>query len=92
MNIFVYFKQISPAIGERFGTNYTIFTATVRRSFIIKKTAAHFVQQSLLSFDAIALYQLEEYDLSVVSLTRTKLKDSCVSALSVCVLWCDIFK
>ena len=39
MNIFVYFKQISPAIGERFGTNFTIFTAIERRSFTIKKGA-----------------------------------------------------
>ena len=43
-------------------------------------------------FVAFALYELEEYDLSVVTLTRAKLEDPGVAALTVSVLRSDLLE
>ena len=40
----------------------------------------------------VRLYELEEYDLSVVALARAQLEDPCVSALTVGVLRSDFLK
>ena len=41
-------------------------------------------------FVLIQLYEFQIYDLSVVSLSRSELKSSCISAVSILILRCDL--
>ena len=47
---------------------------------------------SFISIRQLPLHELEIYDLRIISLSRSQLKNSCVPTVTLCILRCDLVK